>query len=315
VAEQYVNTLKPGDPFRDWLIEVLGDRIHNPKCRVRVYRITPASHTVCRYAFSGEGFSVVGKFFGEPTGVMKRYDEEKAMKNEYRRLKRASRVIPVPRPIAYRSDFHHVVMTEYIKGAALRKYLRQEHHLYDRLTSVAALLRRLHDGTRGPCNVQREFGQFHKVLDQNRLDADQREQFNRLLGGWWDAGLLHGFHGSMIHGDATPANYIFIDRKVYAIDFESGWRNAHPIHDPGVLCAEIKHFFASRFGDGERGEPYIGHFLWNYSRGEDNFYRITDVLPFFMAFGYMRIARLGWAPSHREYLIREAKACLRSRLT
>ncbi|MDN7024979.1 aminoglycoside phosphotransferase family protein [Methanoculleus sp. FWC-SCC1] len=315
MAEQYVNTLKPGDPFRDWLVEVLGDRVHNPACRVRVYRISPASHTVCRYAFSGEKFSVVGKFFGEPTGVMRHYNEEKAMRNEYQRLKQASMVIHVPRPITCRGNFHNVVITDYIKGVALRKYLRHEHHLYDRLSSVAALLRRLHDGTRGPCNIQREFGQFHKVLDQNRLDADQREQFNHLLGGWWDAGLLHGFHGSLIHGDATPANYIHVDGKVYAIDFENGLRNAHPIHDLGVLSAEMKHFFASRFDDGERSEPYIGHLLWRYSRGEDDFYKITDVLPFFIAFGYMRIARLGWAPSHREYLIGEAKACLRSRLT
>ncbi len=315
MAEQYVNTLKPGDRFRDWLIEVLDDRIRNPDCKVGVYRISPASHTVCRYAFSGEGVSVVGKFFGEPTGVMRRYDEEKAMKNEYRRLKRASKVIPVPRTIAYRSNFHNVVVTDYIEGVALRKYLRREHQLHDRLPSVAALLRRLHDGTRGSCNVQREFEQFHRVLAQNRLDRDQREQFDHLLGRWWDAGLLHGFRGSMIHGDATPANYLFSDGKVYAIDFESGWRNAHPVHDPGVLCAEMKHFFASRFGNGELSEPYIGHFLWHYSKGEADFHRVTDVLPFFMAFGYMRIARLGWAPSHREYLIREAKACLKSRLT
>jgi hypothetical protein len=32
---EYVKTVKPGDTFRDWLVEVLGDRIQNKDCEYR----------------------------------------------------------------------------------------------------------------------------------------------------------------------------------------------------------------------------------------------------------------------------------------
>jgi hypothetical protein len=46
--EKRVATLKPGNVFRDWLVDVLGDRIRRKKSRVKVYKLTPSSHTVCR---------------------------------------------------------------------------------------------------------------------------------------------------------------------------------------------------------------------------------------------------------------------------
>ena len=52
LSEKHVKTLKPGDYFRDWFIHILGDRIRNKRCKVRVFRIGPASHIVCRSSFS-----------------------------------------------------------------------------------------------------------------------------------------------------------------------------------------------------------------------------------------------------------------------
>jgi archaeosine-15-forming tRNA-guanine transglycosylase len=65
VSEIYVNTLKPGDVFRDWLIDVVGDKLHNKRCKVRVYRV-PASHTVCKNEFVNEGYGVFAKFMLSP---------------------------------------------------------------------------------------------------------------------------------------------------------------------------------------------------------------------------------------------------------
>ncbi len=56
-----VNTLKLGNVFRDWLIDVFGDRIRNKRRDVIVYEIGPSSHTVCRYEFVGEDYSVIAK--------------------------------------------------------------------------------------------------------------------------------------------------------------------------------------------------------------------------------------------------------------
>ena len=54
LKEQRVDTLHPGNAFREWLIDVLNDRIRNKRCDVAVYKLGPASHTVCRYEFQGE---------------------------------------------------------------------------------------------------------------------------------------------------------------------------------------------------------------------------------------------------------------------
>lgn len=41
LSERQVSTLKPGDVFRDWLVDALGDRLHHKKCDVRVFKIGP----------------------------------------------------------------------------------------------------------------------------------------------------------------------------------------------------------------------------------------------------------------------------------
>jgi hypothetical protein len=72
----------------------------------------------------------------------------------------------------------------------------------------------------------------------------------------------------------------------------------------------MKHYFARHKGNDQRAEPYIGHFLWHYSRNIDEFRRITQALPFFMSMGLLRTARLGF---NSPYLFKEALACLRSK--
>ncbi len=116
----------------------------------------------------------------------------------------------------------------------------------------------------------------------------------------------------MVHNDAHPGNYIFECDRVYALDFESSWEHAHPVHDLGVVSAELKHFFAQHRGDGQRAEPYIGHFLWKYSHSENEFHEITQALPFFMAEGLLRMARWKRDSAEKSYVMREARACLKA---
>lgn len=303
--ERVSGYLEPGDAFRDWLAGVLADRLPEHDGDVRVYRIEPASHVVCRYEFVGTGVSVIGKFFGAPQGANTRYDPDAAMKNEYDRLRRASGWILVPDALATNSRFHSVLVTGYIPGPTIRELLAAGASLYDPLTGVAHLLRRLHDNTRTSCDREREFAYFHKVLDQNALPAPLRERFNRLLGAWWHSTRISRDEGCMVHGDATPANYLY-DGGVWAIDFEGARDHAHPVRDPGILAAELK----ASHGNGSRAEDYIGHLLWHYSRGEEEFRRHTADLPFFMALGYLRIARLPWRAAERDWLLQEAEACL-----
>jgi len=313
VSEHRVSILKPGTVFRDWLLDVIGERIQNKDCNVVVYKIRDGSHTVCRYRFKGEGYSVVAKFYAEPTGWLRHYDAVESMEREFRTLKKIESIIDIPRPLAIKKEFDCVLVTEYIRGKSLSSYMKSDMDLYSKLTAVAHLLRRLHDQTRSEYRKDLEFAHFHKVLDQLKLHPTRREMFNRLLGDWWYKRDWDSQQGCLIHNDANPVNYVFKHNKVYALDFESAWEHAHSVHDLGTVAAELKNHFEFIEMNRERSEQYIGHFIWNYSRDESEFHWITQALPFFIGLGLLRMARLDLGKEHRDYIFKEAEACLRAK--
>ncbi len=313
--EKYVGTLAPGSAFRGWLMQVLGERIGDPNCRVNVYKIKPASHTVCRYEFPKQGFSVVAKFYAEPTGWMRDYDPVQAMEKEFRILKQIEPKVDIPRPLAIHRDFHCALLTEYIQGRSFYRYMNdtnKEGRLYDKLTAIAHLQRKLHDQTKSDYRKDRVFARFHKVLDRLRLDAKTRTEYDRMLGAWWYSPFLDLPSGCRIHGDPNPLNYQFNHSRIYMLDFESSMEHANFVHDLGIVAAELKNFFAIHKGDARMAEPFIGHFLWQYSHSEEEFHAITRALPFFMSLGLLRMARMKLGADHRDYVFREAKACLES---
>jgi hypothetical protein len=312
--EKRVGSLGPGNAFRNWLMDVLGGRIDDRNCSVNVYKIKPSSHTVCRYEFPNQGFSVVAKFYGKPTGWNRNYDPVHALENEFNILKRLEQIIEIPRLLAMNKDFHCALLTEYVEGRSLYEYMQRDDGLYDRLTAIAKVQRRLHDQTRSDYRKDRVFARFHRVLDQLNMDPLTRMKYNRLLGEWWYSPLLDRPFGCMVHGDANPMNYLFNHSKVFVLDLESSKEHAHFVHDLGLIAAELKHYFAIHRGNGNMAEPYIGHYLWRYSCNEPEFYAITRVLPFFMCLGFLRMARLGMAPEHRAYILQEAYACLKGGL-
>ncbi|MFP4654468.1 MAG: aminoglycoside phosphotransferase family protein [Methanohalobium sp.] len=297
--------MKTESVFRGWLIHELGDKINHKNCEVDVFEIVPASHTVCRYKFRGEKYSVVGKFFAEPKGKIKKYDYQKAMMNEFKKLEKIKDVVNISRPIAVNKHFNCVMITEYISGKPLSWYFEHDQFVKKHLSEVSKLLRKLHENKQNYYNKKRDFADFHQVLNNLHLGHSKRDDFNRLLGEWWYSSRIEQKHGSMIHQDATLVNYIFSHGKPHAIDFESSLYNANYIRDLGVLCAEIKNHHALR-GDDKKAEPYIRHFLKSYSKDEGELYRIESTLPFFMSYGLLREARICHDYGHRDYLIREA---------
>lgn len=307
-SEKHVSTLKPGDVFRDWLIDIAGGRIRDRRCNVAVYKISPASHTVCRYEFVGQNYSVVAKFYTEPRVWLIDYDPARSMQQEFNALKSVGNIINIPRPIAARKDFHCVLVTEHIRGKPFFEFMKSENGLYDRLTTIAHTLRMLHDQTKSYYRKQDEFAYFHKILDQLKLNSMKLLEFNQLLGDWWYSTLIDQSYGCRIHNDPNPINLVFDQDKLVILDLESSWEHANFVHDLGIVAAELKHYFAGHKGNDMRAEPYIGHFLWHYSRGESEFRRVTQALPFFMSMGLLRIARLGFNSS---FIFKEALACLR----
>ncbi len=312
VSERLVNVLRSGSAFREWLLEVLEDRINDKNCNILVYKLSPASHTVCRYDFEGQNYGVVAKFYAEPIGWHKHYNPARAMDNEFKMLTKLEKILDTPKPIAVRKKFNCVLVTEHVQGRSLYNYFQTEDGLYDKLTAVAHLQRRLHDQTQSDYRRDSEFAKFHKVLDRLYLDRFARESLNQLLGKWWSSPLLDRSRGCLVHNDANPVNYLFNHQRLYALDFESCRTHAHPVHDLGIMAAELKNYFGWKKNNPEMAEPYKGHFNWHYSRNIDEFHGITRILPFFMSLGLLRIARLGLKPSHRAMIFREALACLKS---
>lgn len=308
---EYIRTVKPGHVFRDWLIEVLGDRIRNKNCEVRIFKLSRASHRICKYEFKGEGFSVVAKFFGIPTGMIKKYDSYALMKKEYKYLKKVRKIIDVPEPIAINKDFCRVLVSKYVPGRPLFWYFDHRNELKEKLELVADMLRELHENTQTYYVKENEFSKFNNVLKHLKINRHEKEKYKYLLEKWRHSSFLNRDKGCMIHNDSTPVNYIFHEGKPFLLDLELASRHGHFVCDLGILCAELKHYFA-RKGSSRRAEPYIRHFLKHYSRDEEEFRRITRVLPFYMAYGLLRIAMLKLNAKYRNYLLREAKNYLKT---
>ena len=306
---EYVRTVKPGNTFRDWLVEVLGDRIQNKDCEVRIFKLSHASHRVCKYEFKGERFSVIAKFFAIPTGMIKKYDSYGLMKKEYEYLKKARKIINVPEPIAINKDFSCVLVSKYVPGRPLFWYFKHRKELKEKLELVADMLRKLHDNTQTYYDKENEFSKFNYVLDHLKISRRTRKKYKHLLEKWRHSSLLDIENGCMIHNDSTPVNYIFHRERPFFLDFELASRHGHFACDLGILCAELKYYFA-RKGSSQRAEPYIHHFLKHYSKDEEEFRKITRVIPFYMAYGLMRIAIFKSNASYRDYPLREAKKCL-----
>ena len=131
----------------------------------------------------------------------------------------------------------------------------------------------------------------------------------------WEARLPKFFDRRvLVHGDATPTNFLFPDGRVVALDLErlgSGDR----LWDLSWVAGELKHAWGWRTGDPGLAEPCIRHFfsayLWALSADSGLEERIHRLNPFYMALAELRIARndyLSW--DYRRGLIAEARRCL-----
>ena len=88
-----------------------------------------------------------------------------------------------------------------------------------------------------------------------------------------------------LHGDATPANFLFGDgMDVAAIDLER-MKRGDRMFDVGRVAGELARALSARAGcDRHRAEPFIAHFLWQYSchfpGREGTFESVTARVPY-----------------------------------
>jgi thiamine kinase-like enzyme len=141
-------------------------------------------------------------------------------------------------------------------------------------------------------------------------------QYLKLADKWLSKTALQKPKNVIVHGDATPTNFIFtFGGDVVAIDLER-MKNADAVLDIGMVCGELKHTFLWRTGNPYEVESFIRHFFKSYASHFPNpkkvFMEITMRNPFYMALTELRISRneyLGW--DYRKRLAYEAMECLR----
>jgi Ser/Thr protein kinase RdoA (MazF antagonist) len=193
--------------------------------------------------------------------------------------------------------------------------------LYDRLTDLAAFLAQLHrrSGTGHCVDPQVGLRYLDKLLCQlaakGVIAPTQRGRLEALRNYWADVELLHTASEVLIHGDATPVNFVF-ERpgEVVAIDLERV-RGGDGMTDLGCVAAELRHAFFLTTGDPAAGEPFIQHLYARYAAqlpvSTAEFGILTARGRFWMGVFELRIARNDWLDlAYRQRLVAEAERCL-----
>jgi hypothetical protein len=118
----------------------------------------------------------------------------------------------------------------------------------------------------------------------------------------------------LIHGDATPMNFLFPNGRAVALDLER-LRAGDRLWDLSWIAGELKHAWGWRTSDFSGSEGAIQYFFRMYLAAMQPdpalTYRLYGLNPFYMALAELRIARnLYLTRDYRRELVAEARRCL-----
>jgi len=331
---RYVGYLAGDDPLHGFLSRIIRDlmEVREAHPAFRAFRLS-GSNVVYAYQEKFSGTRVICKFYGPRFA-----DLDKAAwmaRQEYEGLETLRRynLIGSPhhviRPLGFSRDINGVLAVEYYAGEEFSQAIaratqhRDDRHLYRRLTALASFLAAQHDRTANGTAV--DFGADCGYLDTvtgrlrraRRIGADDADELARLRDRWRERPLMWQDQQVWLHGDATPANFLFGDgMDVAAIDLER-MKRGDRMFDVGRVAGELQHAFMRDSGDRHRADPFIGHFLREYSSHfpdrQGMFESVTARAPYYMALNLLRIARNDYID--RDYggrLTSQAKRLLRA---
>jgi len=333
VPGTYVGTLEHADPLYGYLADDVLPRLE-AGVREPVFHVSRmrATNIVYGYVEEHTGLSMIGKFFT----ALKPYKAER-LEAEFRNLSMMRSIgltMPpnsVVAPIGKDSRTGLGLLIEFVYGRDLDHYIRKavyegrRDRLMEKLGELASFLAELHKrtGTVYGVDLDPHSAYFDKVLDKLRkqglTDRKTCAKLARMKERWLSRGFMELDHEVILHGDATPTNFIFPSTAgVVAIDLER-MKSGDRMFDVGMVCGELKHAFMWLMGDRFASEPYISHFLREYAssfgQGEGFFWAVTARNPFYMAMTELRVARNAWLDrGHRVRLVEEALRCLESGL-
>jgi Phosphotransferase enzyme family len=332
---RYVGYLAGGDPLYGFLRRIIRDRlgVGEPRPAFRVFRLS-GSNEVYAYEEKHSRVKIICKFYGTRFGR----DLDRAAwmaRQEYEGLETLRRynLVGSPhhviRPLGFSRDINGVLAVEYYSGEEFSQAItratrhRDDAHLYWRLKALAFFLATQHNRTANGKGV--DFTPDCRYFDTlvGRLKKTQRigqcdiDELSSLRDRWRERPRMWQDQQVWLHGDATPANFLFgHDMDVAAIDLER-MKRGDRMFDVGRVAGELQHAFMSTVGDRHRAEPFIGHFLWEYSchfpDRQRTFESITARVPYYMALNLLRIARNDYIG--RDYggrLVGRAKKLLRA---
>jgi thiamine kinase-like enzyme len=183
----------------------------------------------------------------------------------------------------------------------LKKYFEGENScdVYNKLSLLAGYLSSLHSKTKNRHKISSTsiknsmIKHSLQAYNAGALDNKEIEGIEKLLDRWRASGLLKT-RAALIHGDATPANFIYENGHMRAIDLERS-RYSDPAYDLGTMAGELFHYALRYCGNPYRADPLIGHLYWMYSGNFNDQYTVflslTKRNPLYMANSLFRISR------------------------
>ncbi|MCW5206125.1 phosphotransferase [Desulfobulbus sp. F5] len=333
--QYYLGHVRKDDPLYDYLrheIQPLINEASKQRPEYRVFRLN-ASNDVFLYEEKYSGAKIIGKFFL----CSQNRDAEKATERLNREFDSLCALRDcgltgyphhVARPLGRNYALNALLVTENCEGELLSKVILaaihngEQEQLFRKLTALGYFLATLHNRTAVSSKVD-----FHhnckymnqlisKLLRIGGIGKGEADELHWLRDQWRQQARMWEDQKVLVHGDATPDNFIIgSGLNITGFDLERS-QYTDRVFDVGRIAGELKHFFLRATGDRQAAEPFIGHFLWEYSCHFPNrnsaFRSITSRVPFYMGITLLRIARNSWVSrEYRRCLINEAKECLR----
>jgi hypothetical protein len=331
----FVGYVSRQDSLYEFLSYIISTQlgVHESNPAFRVFRLA-GSNEVYAYEEKCSRARMICKFYGRRFG----WDRDKAAwtaSQEYQSLEtlRGYDLVGSPhhviRPLGFNRDINCVIALEYYEGEQFSHAIgrsihhHDDHHLLWRLTALAYFLATQHNRTANGATVN--FEEDCQYLDtvvsrlrrRHRIGQWEEDEFSWLRDRWRDRPRMWEDRQVWLHGDATPANFLFgHGLDVGAIDLER-MKRGDRVFDVGRVAGELQHAFMLATGDKHRAEPFIGHFLWEYACHFPDrrraFRSITGRVPYYMGLNLLRIARNDYlCDDYSARLVAQAKVLLRA---
>jgi Ser/Thr protein kinase RdoA (MazF antagonist) len=292
-----------------------------------------STHDVYLFTEKKSGKRFVGKFFGNRK-MIARQQRRTLLNREYvnlqmvRKMGLCSAPYQVAEPLSKTERLDFLLVEIYARGHDLDHFIMESiakglhQPLQDKLSQLAGFFAKLHQSARSlqpvdfPFNLKYFDHLKASLLKKGLLEKKMADTLTSLCREWGEMAFMRADESVLIHGDATPTNFIFHEQDgVTAVDLER-MRFSDYVYDIGMMAAELKHHFAWRVMNPEASEYFIRHFIESYCEKfpdpEMKFRALTRRNPFYMALCEIRMARNDWlAIGHRKWLIDEAARCLK----